>query len=59
LGERVRLVGLGERGALASLVVDPATPTEKQPIADTLGRDWVAALGLRLDDAGEPVADGQ
>ena len=59
LGERVRLVGLGERGALASLVVDPATPTEKQPIADTLGRDWVAALGLRLDDTGEPVADGQ
>ncbi|HZF31690.1 MAG TPA: AAA-like domain-containing protein [Gammaproteobacteria bacterium] len=58
-GERVRLVGLGARGALASLVVDATTTSETQPVADTFGRDWVAALGLRIDDAGEAVADGQ
>jgi hypothetical protein len=52
-------VGIGERGALASVVVDVAAVADTLPVADTLGRDWVAVLGSRIDDNGEPVADGQ
>lgn len=59
VGTRVRVVGVGERGALTSVDVDVAGAGNAQPIADTLGRDWIAALGLRIDDAGEPVADGR
>jgi WD40 repeat protein/subtilisin-like proprotein convertase family protein len=59
-GQRVRLLGVGERGALAALAIDVAGEADAQLVADTLGRDWPTALGLRLDDAGEPVAfDGE
>jgi uncharacterized membrane protein len=59
-GQRVRLLGVGERGALTTLAVDVAGESDARLVADTLGRDWPAALGLRLDDTGEPVAfDGK
>jgi WD40 repeat protein len=57
-GEQVRLVGVGERGALEAVLVDVAATGDTLPVADTLGRDWAAVLGLRIDDTGEPAADG-
>lgn len=59
VGGQVRVIGVGERGALTAVEVDVAAMGGTQPVADTLGRDWIAALGLRIDDAGEPVVDGR
>jgi WD40 repeat protein/subtilisin-like proprotein convertase family protein len=54
--ERVRLAGFNLTGALRLLEVDLGAAPEPAlaPSADVLARDWPAALGLTLDDAGEP-----
>jgi WD40 repeat protein len=55
--ERLRIAGFDVMGPLRLLELDlgaapnPAAP----PLPEVLARDWPAALGLRLDDSGEPV----
>jgi WD40 repeat protein len=55
-GSAVRLVGPDAAGVLTAVTIDvaalPATAAAPPPAA----RNWPAALALRLDDSGEPVA---
>jgi hypothetical protein len=55
--ERVAVAGFDVMGTLRLLELDlgaPPDPARAAP-AEVFERDWPAALGLRLDDSGEPV----
>jgi hypothetical protein len=54
--ERVRVLGFDARGVLRRADVDLAAPGTASVPPEVLNRDWSAALGLRLDDAGEVVS---
>jgi WD40 repeat protein len=49
-GEQVRVTGIDARGALRSIAIDLAAASTAAPVPE---RDWAAALGVKLDDAGE------
>jgi hypothetical protein len=55
--ERVALAGFDVMGRLRSFELDLGAAPDPAlgPPAELLERDWTAALGLRLDDSGEPV----
>jgi hypothetical protein len=55
--ERVTVAGFDVMGALRSTELDlgAAPDPSLAPPAEVFERDWPVALGLRLDDAGEPV----
>jgi hypothetical protein len=59
--ERVRAEGFDARGELRRSEVDLAAPRGSAPAAppEIVSRDWPAALGLAVDDAGEVVPAGR
>ena len=57
--ERVRILGFDARGTLRRSDVDLAAPGVASVPPEVLSRDWSAALGRRLDDAGEVVSNGR
>ncbi len=58
--ERVRVEGFDSRGELRRSEIDLATPSGGARAAppELASRDWPAALGLAVDDAGEVVPAG-
>jgi hypothetical protein len=54
------VAGFDSLGRLRSVEIDLAAApnAELVPPPEVFERDWPAALGLRLDDAGEPAAAG-
>jgi hypothetical protein len=57
--ERTLVVGFDARGSLRSVEVDLSETGAPSSGAapELLERDWTTALGQRLDDSGEPVAN--
>lgn len=54
--ERVRALGFDARGVLRRVDLDLATSVATSVPPEILSRDWTAALGIELDDAGEVVS---
>ncbi len=56
--ERVRVAGFDALGTLGYAELDLGAPPgpSAAPPPEVFERDWPSALGLRLDDAGEPTA---
>jgi WD40 repeat protein len=54
--ERVRVLGFDARGVLRRSEVDLAAAGAASVPPEVLSRDWTAALGVKLDDAGEVVS---
>jgi WD40 domain-containing protein len=54
--ERVRALGFDARGVLRRADVDLAASVAATVPPELMSRDWTAALGLELDDAGEVVS---